>query len=403
MADETEETGESSGARVAGASAVPREKPLIEGRAEKTDEEGQGESGVEVPPENPWDALPTPATAEVTPLAPEESVAQEAPAAPSFQRNFSPVWPIAAAIVIAALLAVGGAFGLHALDQRMLDKTPANLAALESLVATLQHRSASSETSHALDQRVTALEAARRDLETSIAGLRAELDKLAAQKPAAMPDLKPLEARVGALEERLSALDAKVGALVQKLGAGDRQVSAAAVAGADSEAIAILAANLLHEVESGAPYAADLAALANRGFEKNKLAPLEASADSGVATPAALAGQFARLVPAIRAAAPPPKESGFLDHLVKGAERLVRVEKIGDTSGNDLAGHIARIRAALDSGAVETAYQEWSELPAAAKAKSQAFGASAKTRIDAIAAARGIEAEAMAALGKARS
>ncbi len=147
----------------------------------------------------------------------------------------------------------------------------------------------------------------------------------------------------------------------------------------------------------------DLAALANRGLDKMKLAPLQPSAASGVATPAALAKQFSDLSPAVLATAPQPNENGFLDHLVKGAERLVRMQKIGDTSGDDLASRVARIQAALDAGAVETAYQEWNALPDAAKAKSEALGTAAKARIDAIAAARSIDGEAMATLGKARS
>ncbi|MGB7368769.1 MAG: hypothetical protein WA926_07550 [Methylovirgula sp.] len=411
MADDTESGPADVPARP---SAVPRDKLVIEGRAEEiaadeaTCQSGPDQSAATVPPDDAWSALPGPATAEVMPHA-EPMPDPLPPQDTNSQRT--PLWPIAAAIVSAALLAVGGAFGLH-----LLDRTPAHLAALESRLGTLEHRPNTAQAVEAaqrdLASRVAALEAADGDAKAGIAALRAEIDKLAAQKPppAAMPDLAPLEARLGALEEKLATLDAKVGGLATTLNAEKGQVRAAetrvsqsAAASADNEAIAILAASLLRKIEAGAPYEPNSAALAKRGFDKAKFVPLGATAASGVATPAALAKQFSALTPAILATAPQPKGNGFLDHLVQGAEHLVRVEKIGNASGNDLAGRVERVQAALNVGAVETAYQEWSALPDDAKAKSQAFGAAAKARLDAITAARGIEADAIAALGKPKS
>lgn len=414
MADDTDAGG---GAGSAGppfrsaSNAVPRDKPVIEGQAEEIRSENPPENAPGgdlfaplVPPHQADAARPIP-EAEAAPAKPRSETA------PPRKTAGASLWPFAAAIVVAALIAVGGAFALH-----MLDRTPAHLAALESLVGTLEHRSDARQgleaTQKDLAARVAALEATSRDTQAALTGLRADLDKLAAQKsaPSAAPDLAPFEARLGALEDKLAALDAKISGFANKLNAENGQARAtenrtseSAAARADSEAIAILAANLLRKVEAGAPYEADLAALANRGLDKTKLAPLEFSAASGVATPAILAKQFSDLSPAILATAPQPNESGFFDHLVKGAEQLVRVRKVGDTSGDDLSSRVARIQAALDSGAVEAAYQEWNGLPDTAKAKSEAFGTAAKARIDVIAAARSIDAEAVAALGKARS
>jgi hypothetical protein len=389
-------------------SAVPRDKPVIEGHAEETPSESAAEQ--EVPPEDPWAALPGPATAEVMPRSepPPES------ALPRDTRSRvpgAPLWLFAAAIVVAALIAMGGALSLH-----LIDRTPAHLAALESLVGTLQHRSDATQGVEAaqkdLAARVAALEQANRDVQTALASLHADLEKVGAQKspPAAAPDLGPLEARLGALDAKLAALDAKVSGFAATLNAEKGQVRAtesrvsqSAATSADNEAIAILAASLVRKVESGRPYESDLQALAKRGFDRGKLAPLEATAASGVATATMLAKRFSAVTPGILTTAPQPKENGFLDHLVKGAERLVRVEKIGATSGDDLAGRVARVQEALDAGAVETAYQEWRALPDDAKAKSEAFGTAAKARLDAVASARGVEAQAMAALGKEKS
>jgi hypothetical protein len=413
MADDTESESANPPAY---SSAVPRGKPVIEGRAEeiapqKTPSESTAaQPGPDIPPEDPWAALPGPATAEVMPHGepiPETTPALEtSPQVPRTQ-----LWPFAAAIVVGALLAVGGAFALH-----WIDGTPAELASLRGRVAALEHRPDPAQglavAQRDLASRVTALEAANADMRTKIAALTAAMDKISAQKtpPAAAPDLAPLEARIGALEEKLSAFQAKVGGLATTFNAEKGQVHAAetrvsqsAAANANNEASAILAASLLRKVESGMPYEADLQGLAKRGFDRAKFVPLEATAASGVATPAALAKQFAALTPAILATAPQPKENGFFDHLVHGAEHLVRVEKIGDTSGSDLASRVARVRDALDASEVKTAYQEWSALPENAKVKSATFGAAAKIRIEAILAARSIDAEATAALGKGKS
>jgi hypothetical protein len=400
--DADEDAGSAAPARPLAGALVQREKPVIEGKAE--------EIGVSSAPASDSEtaevaSLAAPPVIDATPAEPMPN------AAPREALGSRRLWPFAAAIVIAALLGMGGALALH-----LLDKTPGKLALLDARLAALEQRPDSTETSRAaliaLDASVAALQGASRDAQTTLQSLRADLDRLAAQKaaPSAAPDLAPLEARLSALEQKLAALDAKVGTLAGRLdaeksqvSASETQVSQSATVRSDSEAIAILAANLLRKADSGAPYDADLAALANRGLDRTKLAPLEPAAPSGLPTSAALAKQFADLTPAILATEPQPKEQGFLDHLVKGAERLVKVEKVGDATGDDLAAHVGRIQAALDAGDIDSAYQEWSALPDAAKAQSAAFGAAAKARIDAIAAAKSIDADAIAALGKAKS
>lgn len=413
MADNTDASGGTGSAGAAArpaASSVPREKPLIEGQAEEIRFENPPDN---VPGEDLFAPLIPPPETDVAAPVPEAESAEQIRGAPPPRRPSAraSLWPFAAAIVVAALIAVGGAFALH-----MLDRTPAHLAALESLVGTLEHRSNATQGLEAAQKdlalRVAVLEATSRDTQGTLAGLRADLDKLATQEsaPSAAPDLAPFAARLSALEQKLAALDSQISGLADKLNvengqfrASENRVSQSAAARADSEAIAILAANLLRKVESGAPYGIDLAALANRGLDKTKLAPLEPAAASGVAMPAALAREFSDLSPAILATLPTPQETGFINHLIKGAERLVKVQKVGQAPANDLAGQVARIQLALDAGAIDAAYQQWNELPDAAKAKSQAFGEAAKARIDAIAAARNIDAEAVAALGKARS
>ncbi len=249
----------------------------------------------------------------------------------------------------------------------------------------------------------------------AMTALRGEVAKLAARKPisavaGAAPDLVPLTQQVTDLQDKMTALTTQVGDLSGGLAAQKSQVTAtrnlvaqSAAAHADDTAVALIAGSLLRKAEAGLPFADDLSALAAHGADKAALASLEPTARSGVPANATLAAQFAAESAAILATTPAPHARGFLDRLLKDAEGLVRVRKIGDTSGDSLAAHVARIQKALDAGAVKTAYQQWTALPAPAQRASQDFGTAAKRRLDTIAAARAIEAAALANLGKAKS
>ena len=89
--------------------------------------------------------------------------------------------------------------------------------------------------------------------------------------------------------------------------------------------------------------------------------------------------------------------------MMQNASKLIRVRKIGDLSGTELPARVGRINAALQEGSVEDALAQWNDLPATAKAKSQAFADAAKLRLDAISAARALETDAVAALAKIKS
>ena len=68
-----------------------------------------------------------------------------------------------------------------------------------------------------------------------------------------------------------------------------------------------------------------------------------------------------------------------------------------------MPGRVAAIEGALAQLDVAKAYAAWQQLPEAAKAKSASWGAAAKARLDALAAASAIEADAVTALGKLKS
>ena len=440
--------GEGSGApapSVQGATAPRREKPLIEGAAievetstiktpasearkvpghpASTSAETSPEVSGAAPELAPAGALAAPLEPAQTETVANDSAAPEEGASPPPEpprRRGAGLWPLAAAIVLGAGIAVGVAFGLH-----YFDKTPKSLAALETRVAALEHgQDTKQETTRslqagaaALGKELGALEEEAQVTKTTLAHVQQSIEQLenalkrAPQKGGAAPaDLAPLSGRVDKLVEDLASLDRGLQALAAKFAAEMRGVQAektaaaqAAMTHAEADALAILAADLRRKVEAGDAFAEDLSALANHGADRAKLAILEPLAASGVATPAALAKQFSAAAPAILATAPEPKAEGFFGRLAQDAAHLVRIRKIGDTKGNDLAAHVARIAAALAAGKLEDALREWNDLPGAAKAKSQAFGEALQQRVAAIAAAKLIEADALAALAKVKS
>jgi hypothetical protein len=360
-------------------------------------------------PEPAHDAPPGDGAAAVASDEPREAVSAPPDPAP---RRGGILAPLLISLIVGAAAGFGGAYGW-----RYLDKSDAKLDALSQQISSLaQQQSAASGLADAqtdLASRLKAVEAVVQADETALAGLRSDVEKLAAHKVIApgiaTPDLGPLTQQVSAVQDKLAALTKQVGDLSSRVETQKTQVAATqhlvrqtAAAHADDTAAAIITGSLMRKVEAGLPFADDLSGLESRGIDKAQLAALTPAATTGVATPGALSKQFAAETDAILSTAPAPKAHGFFDRLVKDAEGLVHVRKIGDATGDSLAAHVARIQNALDAGSVETAYQQWTDLSEAAKSKSRGFGTAAKLRLDVIAAARAIETEALAGLGKAK-
>ncbi len=433
-----EETGTVPSKPDFSANAVRREAAVIEGTAEDLTPQ---EPPQEPPHETAESSQPVAEAAlafgegEPAPAAdasePPEPAPEEAASEPSSSetppREVEPktrrggiLAPALLSLVIGGAAGFGGAFALRHLDNSdaEIDALRVQLAHLEMQQPDLARQDAQNEAlanaQTAFAKRLATAEAAANANADALTALRAEVEKLAARKPVAAggaaPDLGPLTQQVAALQDKLTALTTQVGDLSGSLATQKSQVTATqnlvaqtAAAHADDTAIALIAGSLLRKAEAGLPFTDDLSALAAHGADKAALASLESKAQSGVATSGALAAQFAAETDAILATASAPHAKGFLDRLLKDAEGLIRIHKVGEASGDGLAARVARIQKALDTGAVETAYQQWTALPAAAQQKSQDFGTAAKRRLDTIAAVRAIEAAALANLGKAKS
>lgn len=424
-----------------GSTAPPRENAVIEGEIVKADAPAPEASADE---SQKFDAAAdTPASPELALSASgENESAPGEPASPATpDRPRASLWPIAAAIVIGAGIAVGGAYGLHQLDQPKNDSD-----ALAARVAALEHaQTNTAPASHAaepdltpINKRIDGLDAVTQAQKTDVAHLQQDMSQLGAElkqaqqhlaanasKPASAPvnlalvtaQIDKLEKQVASFNQTLIASATKRETEITNLTSGitslkneidsvraeKKAAAQAAMAHADADARAILAGTLRSKVESGESFADNLSALSNHGADQAKLSALKPFADSGVATPAALAAQFSALAPTLVASKPAPKGEGFLARIASDAKHLVRIRKIGDTKGNDPAARVARISADLSTGKLKDALQEWQNLPEAAKAKSQAFATALQHRIAAIEAANQIETEALASLAKLKS
>ena len=271
----------------------------------------------------------------------------------------------------------------------------------------------------ALETRVAAAESTANKAADSAASAQADLQKDTASRPAGqeatplvsnsseVPDLEPLNARIGAIEQKLTSLETTLAAPKAELRARqqDRETPAAKQ-GSRAQTVAIVAQSLLHKLESGSPFSDQLAALENLGVAAESLAPLRAAASGAVPNERQLTAQFAALAPEIIATDPANQASageGFLDRVTRHAKGLVHIRRTGEAEDMDTEGIVTRIETALADHDLEAAYKLWKELPSAATAKSESWGEAVKARLDAINAAKSIEADSVAVLGKPKS
>jgi hypothetical protein len=233
----------------------------------------------------------------------------------------------------------------------------------------------------------------------------------AAQEPAsgpapAVPDLGPLEARIGTLEQKFAPLESALAAPKADLRPQQDRADVTAGESSRSQAIAIVAESLLLKLDSGGQFSGELAALENLGVPQASLAPLRAASESTVSSEPQLTARFATLVPGIiesESAKQASADEGFLDRVTRHAKGLVHIRRVGDAEAAGVQGFVERIEKALAEHDLKAAYQVWNELPSPGKTVSESWGEAAKARLDALNAARSIEAEAVAVLGKPKS
>jgi hypothetical protein len=243
------------------------------------------------------------------------------------------------------------------------------------------------------DELASGLRAAQSRLDTTAKALDAFV---AAQRdlpaPATKADLDKLDARIVTIETATKSLAASAAAA----GAADKSSE-------QNLRVAVLASALWSAVERGAPFTTELAALKPQIKDPQALAALEPFAATGVPSPAALARELADIVPAITRVAEPQSAvegGGLLQRLKARASEYVQIRPVGETPGDNTSAVVARITAETARADNAGALADLAKLPPAARAPAQAWIAKVQAREAAIAAARRVAADALAALGK---
>ena len=341
------------------------------------------------------------------------------------------VLPIAAGLLIGALVGAGSAAIVY-YAMGSTTTTDPQVASLASRIDALEHRPDAQAAVAGLKTSVT-------DLDSKVSALQNRPARTPSTPPASAPpasappasappvDLSPLQQKIAALQaslDTLKAQSAETKGLEAKVAALDTEVSntkkdtsstQSALIGVAGEqkllagkvmvpALAVVADSLVQQIDQGQPYAAQVDALTALGADPVKIAILRQSADSGVPSAKTLAAKFETLAEPITATAhKAPPNAGFVDRLKSGMFSMVSVRSVDDTSGTDLPSRIARIRDDLTHDDIAGALATWDALPPDAKAKGEAWGALAKTSAEAMNAARGLQHDAIVALGAKKS
>jgi hypothetical protein len=283
---------------------------------------------------------------------------------------------------------------LATLDSRMAktEQSAGAIAALDARLARLEKAPVAPSgpaSNNQFADRIAALERTLSDVKG-----RADSAFDAAQKNATP------SAAMATDHKDIDALTMRLAALEQAAKSADERIARAA-SGADKAArFAFAALALRGAVERGDPFAAELAA-ARPLSDGAQIAALEPFAASGVPRAAVLGRELAQLTPLmLNAMGAAPRESGIMDRLQQGAERLVRIRPLNETAGDDPAALITRAEVKAQNGDLTGALADLSRLPDAVRAPAGDWMKKAAAQVAALAAARRLAEGAVGGLGK---
>lgn len=287
-----------------------------------------------------------------------------------------------------------------AADPRALEELTRRVTNLEATASATPQTSASDP---ALGPRITALEAEVKTMAETLGMLgRRNEEVLAAARDAraradagaaALAELaQKIPAATAAERSELEALANRVTAVERSeknVERGDRTVR-----------LALAATALNAAVERGDAFALELATVKALGGDAKLVAALEPFAPTGVPSAAALAHQFAELVPSLQQAAGAPPREGVLARLQLNAEKLVRIRRVDEPAGSDAGAIVARAEAKAARGDISGAVIELAQLPPDTRVPAESWIERAQARTAALDASRRLAADALAGLGK---
>ena len=229
---------------------------------------------------------------------------------------------------------------------------------------------------------VESVKAGNKALGESIAGIKAEAGRLGQDIAALAEGNKEIRAGLGALKQSTESLKAQMEASAGSFAktaelssvnaaAAKLQADLAAIAARDKNRedgagrilLALQLANLKRVAERGIGFQKELAEVKRLAPKDLDLSALEASAEKGLPTSAALAGEFKDLTwSVVNAGAPATQDGSLIGQLWQGASSIVQVRKTGEVTGNSAEATVARTEARLAAGDLEGALAEANKL-----------------------------------------
>ena len=271
----------------------------------------------------------------------------------------------------------------------------------------------------------TAAQSAPAAPDPAIAALRARLEALESRPAAPAAPAADTEKDAGALRLEIATLRAALQALdqavsgqkdqaralsdaIEKAKVQSSQTSAdeqKAFAAARASTVIAIAARLSTALDSGRPFASDVALLAPLAQDDKKIAELGAAlqplAQTGVAPRDVLASDFPAVAKA--AMADDLADDSFGQRVLGKLKGLVSLRRVGaDVAGDTVEAKLARAEAALKSGDLAKAADLVKSLPPLAQRATQAWLARAETHLAAQQAVDQLAAYAVSLLGTAR-
>lgn len=289
-------------------------------------------------------------------------------------------------------------------DRALLDDLSRQVRTLDSLSESLSDRLLTVEASIA---ELKDAAGGNDDVEQTLNALAERVTRLEAMSPPDADDdgtqqqLESLSKRVARLEAAPPPSAGDAGAAIPTPAPGSAETPAAADAAAADATPASRAAATPPSASDGTPtraavlsafrraagqggsFAAELDEIGKLGVAPATIAELEPLAEKGAPSRAELVVAFPKVADAILAAEPATdEEAGFLDRLTSYGRSLVTVRPAGTDDGGGTEAVVARMRAAVTAGDLETALTERDALPAEGRAASQKWADAVADRLE---------------------
>ncbi len=269
---------------------------------------------------------------------------------------------------------------LNALDQRVaaIEGAAGKASSLESDVAKV------SDSVTDIGKRLDSVEATAKAAQSAVSTSDVSLKTLAESQARASETLASLSADIRTGAEKQSADLAKIqdqlDAMSKRLAAVEATMGDATAREVAARALSVSA--LKSAVDSGRPYATELAAV-KAGLPKGTdIAALETHASSGVAPVSVLIAEFPEVARAMFSKFSEPERSGdMLDSLLAGARSIIAVRGPGDENGDGPEAVLRRMENAVSSGNLAASLTAYAALPEDAKAVGSDWAARAEARV----------------------